>query len=103
MTEYLREAEQFLAEHWRPGVDAQLWRELVVDHRWAALRWPSQWYGRDLTDDQAKEVESLFRAAGAPGPGQDVYNLWAGTMLAFGSDELKAEFMRPLLLDQVAM
>ncbi|MCB9380518.1 MAG: acyl-CoA dehydrogenase family protein [Acidimicrobiaceae bacterium] len=103
MSEHVREAEAFLAEHWRPGVDPEAWRELVVDERWAALRWPSQWYGRDLTDDQAKDVEAVFRAAGAPGPGQDVYNLWAGTMLAFGSDELKAQFMRPLLLDQVAM
>lgn len=103
MSEHVREAEQFLAEHWRKGTDPDAWRELVVDQRWAALRWPSQWYGRDLTDDDAKEVEAVFRAAGAPGPGQDVYNLWAGTMLAFGSDELKRQFMRPLLLDQVAM
>ncbi len=103
MSEHVREAEQFLAEHWRPGIDPDEWRATVVDHRWAALRWPSQWYGRDLTDDQAREVEAAFRAAGATGPGQDVYNLWAGTMLAFGSDELKTQFMRALLLDQVAM
>ena len=45
----------------------------------------------------------MFAAAGAPGPGQDVYNLWAGTMIAYGSDALKEQFMRPLLLDEVAM
>ncbi len=103
ISEVVREAEEFLAAHWSPGVDPNEWRALVIDHRWAALRWPSQWFGRDLSDDDAKIVEDVFREAGAPGPGQDIGNLWAGTMLSYGSDELKAQFMRPLLLDEVAM
>jgi alkylation response protein AidB-like acyl-CoA dehydrogenase len=97
------DATAFLAANWSKDVDPQTWRELVIDERWSALRWPSAWFGRDLADDEAKEVEAVFAAAGAPGPGQDITNLWAGTMLAFGSDELKAQFMRPLLLDEVAM
>jgi alkylation response protein AidB-like acyl-CoA dehydrogenase len=99
----LAEAEQFLAEHWTPTTSKRAFMELAVDHRWAALRWPSQWFGRDLDDADAKQVEALFRAAGAPGPGQDLYNLWAGTVISFGSDQLKSEFLRPLLLDQVNM
>jgi len=99
----LVEAQEFLAAHWTPGVSRRAFMELVVDHNWAALRWPSEWFGRDLDDGAAKEVEALFRAAGAPGPGQDLYNLWAGTVISFGSDELKAKFLRPLLLDQVKM
>jgi alkylation response protein AidB-like acyl-CoA dehydrogenase len=97
------DATAFLAANWSKDVDPQAWRELVIDERWSALRWPSAWFGRDLADDEAKEVEAVFAAAGAPGPGQDITNLWAGTMLAFGSDELKAQFMRKLLLDEVAM
>ena len=97
------EAEAFLAEHWSTDVDRQQWRELVVDERWAALRWPSEWFGRDLDDEDAVAVEATFARAGAPGPGQDRYNLWAGTMLAHGTDEAKREFLRSLLLDQVAM
>ncbi|HEX2850978.1 MAG TPA: acyl-CoA dehydrogenase family protein [Acidimicrobiales bacterium] len=103
MTEVLRQAEELIAERWSPSVDGRAWRELVVDEGWAALRWPVEWYGRGLTDDEAKEVEAVFAAAGAPGPGQDVYNLWAGTMFSHGSDELKRRFLRPLLLDDVAM
>ena len=99
----VREAEEFLAAHWSPAVDPGEWRALVVDNRWAALRWPSAWFGRDLSDDDAKVVEAVFRDAGAPGPGQDIGNLWAGTMLSYGSDELKSQFMRPLLLDEVGM
>ncbi|HEU5085199.1 MAG TPA: acyl-CoA dehydrogenase family protein [Acidimicrobiales bacterium] len=97
------EAKAFLAEHWSDDVDRRAWRELVIDERWAALRWPSEWYGRDLDDEQAEAVEAVFAAAGAPGPGQDKYNLWAGTMLAHGSDDLKRQFLRPLLLDEVGM
>jgi alkylation response protein AidB-like acyl-CoA dehydrogenase len=97
------DAAAFLAAHWTQNGDPQAWRELVIDERWAALRWPSAWFGRDLSDEDAKEVEAVFAAVGAPGPGQDITNLWAGTMLAFGSDELKAQFMRKLLLDEVAM
>ncbi len=103
MSDAVVAAREFLAEHWNGDVDPDQWRELVIDSGWAALRWPSQWLGRDLPDDEAKLVEAVFAEAGAPGPGQDLSNLWAGTMLAFGSDELKAQFMRPLLLDEVAM
>ncbi|CAB4557824.1 MAG: acyl-CoA dehydrogenase family protein [Actinomycetes bacterium] len=103
MSVALKEAQEFLADHWSPDVDRRAWMELVVDERWAVLRWPEEWYGRGLADDEAKEVEALFAAAGAPGPGQDITNLWAGTMLAGGSDDLKRQFLRPLLLDQVAM
>jgi alkylation response protein AidB-like acyl-CoA dehydrogenase len=103
MTSAVDEAAAFLAEHWSPEVDRGEWRERVVDAGWAALRWPAEWYGRGLDDATAKQVEAVFADAGAPGPGQDVYNLWAGTMLAFGSDELKRTFLRALLLDEVAM
>ena len=106
--EVVDEARRWLAEHWndqhrsgnvRPGA----WRELVVDGRWAALRWPTSAFGRELTDEDAKAVEGVFADAGAPGPGQDRTNLWAGTMVSSGSDELVQRFLRPLLLEQVAM
>lgn len=103
MNNVLREAEEFINSHWSPDVDADKWRELVVDSKWAALRWPSEWYGRGLSDDDAAEVEALFESRGVPGPGQDKTNLWAGTMVSYGSDELKTLFMRKLLLDEVAM
>ena len=98
------EAEAFLAEHWSRDVDRRAWRELVVDQRWAALRWPAEWYGRGLDDSEApRRSRRRSPRAGAPGPGQDRYNLWAGTLLAHGGDELKQQFLRPLLLDEVAM
>ncbi len=103
MTDHVSLAEAFLAEHWRPDVDGDAWHELVVDNGYAALRWPTDLYGRGLADDDAKAVEAVFAAAGAPGPGQDKTNLWAGTIVGYGSPELKAQFVRPLLMGDIAM
>ncbi len=96
------DARAWLAEHWT-GAGGRAWRELVVDSGWAALRWPTEWYGHGLSDDEATAVEAVFAEVGASGPGHDKTNLWAGTLLAGGSDELKGRFLRPLLLDDVAM
>ena len=103
MSNVLQEAEEFIAKNWDPNGDPDAWRELVIDSGWSALRWPTQWFGRGLSDDDAAEVEALFLERGVPGPGQDKTNLWAGTMLSYGSDELKSQFMRKLLLDEIAM
>ena len=99
----IAEAQQFLHDHWHPDIDRRAWRGLVIDNNWTALRWPSQWFGRDLDDATAKVIEALFAEVGAPGPGQDKFNLWAGTLIAYGSDELKSALLRPLLVDSVAM
>ena len=103
MSTVLREAEEFIEKNWSPDVDPDTWRELVIDSRWAALRWPTQWFGRGLSDEAAAEVEALFESRGVPGPGQDKTNLWAGTMVSYGNDVLREQFMRKLLLDEVAM
>ena len=96
------EATEFVAGY-DPNGSRRAWREAVVDAGWAAMRWPIGAFGRGLDDTSAKAAEAVFAAAGAPGPGQDVYNLWAGTVVAYGSDEMKSRFLRPLLLDEVAM
>ncbi|MEY4044744.1 MAG: hypothetical protein RL644_1012, partial [Actinomycetota bacterium] len=89
MSDVLQEAREFIDANWSPGVDPDEWRELVVDAGWSALRWPKKWHGRELSDDDASAVEALFLERGVPGPGQDKTNLWAGTMVSYGSDSLK--------------
>jgi alkylation response protein AidB-like acyl-CoA dehydrogenase len=103
MTDLVGEARQFIADNWKPEMDLAKWREMCVDAKWAALRWPTEWFGRGLTNDEAEEIEAVFAAAGVSGPGQDKFNLWAGTMVGFGNDALKSQYMRKLLLDEVAM
>ncbi|MEZ5255845.1 MAG: acyl-CoA dehydrogenase family protein [Ilumatobacteraceae bacterium] len=99
----VQDARDWIAANWDPSIPSREWKERVVDAGWAAPRWPTEWYGKGLSNDDAEAVEAVFVEAGVPGPGQDRTNLWAGTMLAAGSDELKARFLRRLLLDDVAM
>ncbi len=103
MSSHVADAQAFIDEHWDPNGSLDVWLERVVDAGWAAPRWPTEWFGRGLTNDEAKEVEAVFAAAEAPGPGHDRTNLWAGTLIGHGSDTLKRQFLRPLLLGEVAM
>ena len=97
------QATQFLDEHWDPAMDRQVWANVLVDSGWSAMRWPTEYCGRGLSDADAKACEALFRERNAPGTGQDKLNLWAGTLMSHGSPELKAEFIRGILVDEIAM
>jgi len=46
-------------------------------------------------------VADEFRALGAPGTQQEQCNLWAITMATYGTDELKRQFLRGLLTEEL--
>ena len=94
------EVRAWLARHWDPDRPRTEWLAAVVDAGWAAPSWPEAWFGRGVSPVLATVVVEEFQRAGAPGSGQDVTNLWAGTVLAYGRDELKRRFLRPLLLGE---
>ena len=103
-----REVSTWLADNWRPefaarDADPKVWLAKVVDSGWAAPTWPTEWFGRGLDAETSKVVAEEFRRVGAPGTGQDQYNLWAGTVLHYGQDELKHKVLRRLLMDDLAM
>src|SRR5579872_6709294 len=79
------------------------WVAKVVDARWAAPRWPVAWYGRGLSNEQARIVEREFAKVGAPGTGQDRTQLYANTLLARGTDALKAKLIGPILKGEITM
>ena len=97
------EAGAWLSANWREGLAATEWLRLVVDAGWAAPTWPVEWYGRGLDADTGKAVTDEFRRVGAPGTGQDTWNLWANTVLAHGTDDLRHQVLRRLLLDDLPM
>lgn len=97
------EVRSWLDEHWTPGRDRRDWLPLVVDAGYAVPTWPESWCGRGLDADTAAVIAEEFRRVGAPGSGQDVHNLWANTLLTYGTETLKRQLVRPLLLDQVPM
>jgi alkylation response protein AidB-like acyl-CoA dehydrogenase len=97
------EVRAWLRDNWRPDRAPKEWVPLVVDAGYAVPTWPPQWHGRGLTADHGRVVADEFHRVGAPGAGQDVHNLWANTLLAFGTDALKRRLIRPLLLGEVNM
>ena len=96
-------ARAFLAGHWSSGADPAAFLAAAVDGGWTTPTWPRDRFGHDLDPADRRVVDDEFARAGAPFAAQDVTNLWACTVQAFGSDELRARFLRPLLLGQVAM
>ena len=102
------EAAAFIKAHWDPSrrgdpAAMKAWLGKVVDGRWAALRRKDGQFGRGLSDSQARVIEREFQKAGAPGTGQDRTNLWANTLLACGTEALKAKLVGPLLKQEVGM
>lgn len=97
-----KEAADWLGEHWK-GDRSSAFLGAVIDARWAAPSWPEAWYGMGVTPEVSQVVAEEFARVGAPGAGQDVTNLWANTVLAFGSDELKSAHLRDLMLGETPM
>ena len=79
------------------------WIAKVVEARWAAPRWPVQWFGRGLSNEQGRIVEREFARVGAPGTGQDRTQLYANTLLAKGTEALKARLIGPILRGEIVM
>ncbi|MBE9374611.1 acyl-CoA dehydrogenase family protein [Saccharopolyspora sp. HNM0983] len=97
------EVRGWLAQHHSADLDRREWLSAVVDRGYAVPRWPADAFGLGLPDELARVVEEEFRRADAPGSGQDRLNLWAGTVLAYGSADMRARFLRPLLLGELNM
>ena len=100
--ELRHEAAEWLATHWT-GERSDAFLESVIDAKLAAPSWPVEWYGRGVAPEVGQVVAEEFAKVGAPGAGQDIANLWANTVLAFGTDTLKAEHVRNLMLGRTNM
>ncbi|MCU1600472.1 MAG: putative acyl-CoA dehydrogenase [Frankiales bacterium] len=91
------EVRAWLAEHWDPNGDKRAFNELLADSGWAAPTWPVGRFGRGLPRAARRVVNEEFRAVGARGTGQDVTNLFAGVVLAHGTEEQQDLFLRKLV------
>jgi alkylation response protein AidB-like acyl-CoA dehydrogenase len=92
------ELTDWVTRHWDPDMSLREWRELLAESGWGAPSWPERWHGRGWpawTDDFVGAELIALGAVGAPvGLGM---TLAAPTLLAHGSDELKARLVRPIL------
>ncbi len=88
----------WLTANWDPERPLLAWRGLLADSGWGCPAWPQEWYGRGLRPSLVGVVTEEFRAAGAVGTGVGAgVSLAANTILAHGSDEVKATFLRPIV------
>ncbi|MGE0741771.1 MAG: acyl-CoA dehydrogenase family protein [Hyphomonadaceae bacterium] len=104
--ELRQDVRAWLAENWtddaqRPGFNRAAWLRKVHDARWLAPRWPAEHGGRALADEQARIVESEFKAAGAPGGNADRVNIPANTLLEFGQEPLKQRLLAGMLTGEI--
>jgi alkylation response protein AidB-like acyl-CoA dehydrogenase len=97
-----QEAAEWLSKNWS-GERSDAFIEKVVDANLAAPSWPVEWFGRGVSPDAGQVVAQEFAKVGAPGAGQDITNLWANTVLAFGSNALRTEQIRDLMLGRTNM
>ena len=92
------DVRSWLGENWDPERPLLEWRGLLADSGWGCPVWPREWYGRGLPPSLAAVVTEEFRAIGAVGTGVGAgVSLAANTILAHGSDELKATYLRPIV------
>ncbi len=104
LDDFARSIRRWLDERWRPDeVRGRAWLDLVIDAGYAVPTWPTEWHGLGVSAAQAQVVAQEFARVGAPGSRQDLHNLWANTLLAYGTDVLKRQLIRPLLRNEVEM
>jgi alkylation response protein AidB-like acyl-CoA dehydrogenase len=89
-----RDAREWIAAHWDPDRALVDWRRLLLEAGWACPSWPVEAGGRALPAWADRVVADELAAAGAVGPpiGSGMF-LAAPTILAHGSDELRARVL----------
>jgi alkylation response protein AidB-like acyl-CoA dehydrogenase len=92
------ELRSWLATAWDPDLTVREWWQQLTDAGWAVPTWPAACLGRDLPRELIPAVTSELRAAGAIGPPAGLGMLLAGpTILAHGTDEQQARYLRPIV------
>jgi len=103
MSEIYDEARAWLDANWDPDLSVGEWWEQLCDARWAVPMWPEDAFGRGHSRSDATLVSRAIRDAGAlPAPGGLGIMLAGPTIVAHGTDEQKAEFLRPIVSGQEA-
>ena len=94
-----REARDWIEESFDPELSVRAWLERLADSGWAAPAWPAEWHGRGLPPDLTVVVYEEFNRVEAPGPPAGLgIMLAAPTIIANGSDDLKRQFIRAMLV-----
>jgi len=73
------------------------WQRILWERGWGAPHWPPQYGGTDWSALRKHIFMQEIHAANAPDFGWQGTHLLAPVLIAFGSEELKARFLPPIL------
>jgi len=95
VTTPVREAAlAWFREQWDPKLSLREWWERYAESGWAFPTWPRDWYGRDLSSREARDVQAARAEVGAFGPPSGIGVMMAGpTIVDHGTDEQKRRFL----------
>jgi alkylation response protein AidB-like acyl-CoA dehydrogenase len=103
MGDVIAELQKFLDSEWNPDLSVGEWWEKLGTEGWAAPAWPSGWYGRDLSREEAGRVARTITSHGALGAPGGLGLLLAGpTIATHGTDEQKQRYLRDIVTGQKA-
>lgn len=97
------EVRQWLEENWDPNLSLVEWRDKLADSGWGQPTWPTEYYGRGMSEADAAIVTEEFNRVGAVGPATAGPRMLAAvTLLAHGSHEQKKRYLRGILTGREA-
>ena len=97
------EVRGFIDASFDPKIPLREWLARLADSGWACPTWPTEWFGKGLSNDLAAVAFEEFRKVHAPGPPAGLSRMLAApTIIAHGNDEQKRRFIRPILVGDEA-
>jgi alkylation response protein AidB-like acyl-CoA dehydrogenase len=95
------EVKSWLEENWSPELTVAEWWERLGTSGWAAPTWPVEWFGKGLSREEGVRVQQAIADHGAlPAPGGLGLMLAGPTIIAHGTDEQKALYLREIVTGQ---
>ena len=97
------ELHSWIDANWSPDLTVGDWWDRLGTAGWAAPTWPTDWYGRGLSRDEANLVARELSARGALGAPAGLGLLLAGpTIVTHGTDEQKRRFLPDIVTGRKA-
>ena len=90
----ITELNTWLKENWDPDLTVEQWWDRLGSSGWAAPAWPTEWFGKGMSRNEAIGVARAVSAFGALGaPGGLGMQLAGPTIVTHGTDDQKRRFL----------
>src|SRR3954468_21988286 len=97
------ELGRWLESNWDPDLTVGEWWDRLGNAGWSAPSWPTEWYGRGISREDAVRAGKVIADHGALGPPGGLGLLLAGpTIVTHGTDEQKQRYLKDIVTGQKA-